>query len=247
MKSGDFYRHSKGGGYYFKNIALPLENRKKVKLIGIARYHENDRDIKLYQSEEKVLFIESDLPHVIYQSEIDSETDKYWAREVDDFFGYKDGKIKRFTLVKYFNIYKNPNNDNESIEKTVGLGLEDYLELYDKKIRGYSDKELKEEMRRISEEVNLGPPKDMINDTNKVKLERSIRAQWEDLDMKYDEKTYFISESLICLLDEDDEVHLFVLELLIRLNEETEYEGKIEMLERLSKGLNELKMYIKNK
>ena len=207
MKSGDFYRHSKGGGYYFKNIALPLENRKKVKLIGIARYHENDRDIKLYQSEEKVLFIESDLPHVIYQSESDGETDKYWAREVDDFFGYKDGKIKRFTLVEKSKIIE----------------------------------------EKLSEEVNLGPPEDMINDTNKVKLERSIRAQWSVLDMKYDEKTYFISESLIRLLDQDDEVHVFVLELLIRLNEETEYEGKIEMLERLNKGLNELKNYMNNK
>ena len=207
MKSGDFYRHSKGGGYYFKNIALPLENRKKVKLIGIARYHENDRDIKLYQSEEKVLFIESDLPHVIYQSESDGETDKYWAREVDDFFGYKDGKIKRFTLVEKSKIIE----------------------------------------EKLSGEVNSGPPEDMINDTNKVKLERSIRAQWSVLDMKYDEKTYFISESLIRLLDQDDEVHVFVLELLIRLNEETEYEGKIEMLERLNKGLNELKNYMNNK
>jgi hypothetical protein len=225
MKYGDFYEHSKGGGYFFKCIALPIENRDKLELVGVARYHENDRDINLYQSENKVLFLDSELPHVIYQSESDYKTDKYWVREVDDFFGYKEDKIKRFTLIKDINIYEEQNNEN---------------------VLEFSDEELEEAVRKINKEVNSGPLEDMINGTNKVKLERSIRAQWEDLDMEYDIKTYYIDESLSSLLEEDDEVNKFVLELLIQLNEETEYEGQTEMLDRLNRCLKALENHMEN-
>jgi hypothetical protein len=102
MKTGDFYSHYKGGEYYFDCIALPLKGSKRARKIQTARYHENTHDIDLYIDENGTTFIDSDVPHVIYQAEKDYNTDKVWAREVDDFFGYKDVGIsyvqKRFTL-----------------------------------------------------------------------------------------------------------------------------------------------------
>jgi hypothetical protein len=68
--------------------------------VGPARYHDNTHDLALYAID-GVTFIDSDVPHVIYQSEEDYNTYAVWAREVDDFFGYKqdNGKyIKRFAL-----------------------------------------------------------------------------------------------------------------------------------------------------
>jgi hypothetical protein len=104
MKTGDFYNHYKGTEYYFDCIALPLEDRKKVEPILTVRHHENTHDIQLYICESGVTFIDSDVPHVIYQSEKDYNTNKVWAREVDDFFDtvttIADGLVKRFTLKK---------------------------------------------------------------------------------------------------------------------------------------------------
>lgn len=104
MKLGDKYQHFKGTEYTFRGIALPLNdlsNRMKELLSykGKVSYHENTYELDLYELD-GVLFLNADIPHVIYQSEKDYSTNKYWAREVDDFFGYKekDGKLmKRFT------------------------------------------------------------------------------------------------------------------------------------------------------
>lgn len=104
MKNGDFYNHYKNVEYYFDCIALPLNDRNKAKLeyIGTTRYHEDTHDIDLYfHKESGVTFIDADVPHVIYQSEKHYDTNFTYAREVDDFFGYKiehGNYIKRFTL-----------------------------------------------------------------------------------------------------------------------------------------------------
>lgn len=103
MKNGDYYTHYKGGEYWFQCIALPLsevQDKSQLQQTGTARYHENDKDIDLYFSN-GVWFVDDDVPQVIYQSEKDYNTDKVWAREVDDFFGYKSLiglQVKRFTL-----------------------------------------------------------------------------------------------------------------------------------------------------
>src|SRR4051812_16520027 len=104
MKNGDFYNHYKGGEYFFDCIALPLVNHAyeiKPHFIQKVRYHEDTQDMNLYVAN-GVTYIESDIPYVIYQSEKDYDTDKVWAREVDDFFGYKqlsdNNYVKRFTL-----------------------------------------------------------------------------------------------------------------------------------------------------
>jgi hypothetical protein len=107
MKNGDFYKHYKGGEYFFDCIALPLEVSpfskiaKEEKHTQTARHHENTQDLDLYLIN-GVTFIKSDVPHVIYQSEKDYNTNFVFAREVDDFFGYKhiigSHYIKRFTL-----------------------------------------------------------------------------------------------------------------------------------------------------
>lgn len=100
MKNGDYYKHYKGGDYFFDSIALPLNGKRFTQSAGLARYHENTHDLEL-RFDDEVLFINSDVPHVIYQAKEDHDTGKIWAREVDDFFGSKevDGKyVKRFTL-----------------------------------------------------------------------------------------------------------------------------------------------------
>lgn len=110
MKNGDFYRHFKGGEYYFDCIALPLKDiqlrRRLVSAVaesGVARYHEDTHDLALYNFD-GVAFIDSNVPHVIYQAERDYDTDFVYAREVNDFFGYKEGSdgsfVKRFSLMK---------------------------------------------------------------------------------------------------------------------------------------------------
>jgi hypothetical protein len=110
MKYADKYRHFKGGEYFFQGIALPLRennlSQRTVKSMtsnGTVRYHENTHDMELY-SIDGAMFIDSEYPHVIYQSEKDYDTDKCWAREVDDFFGYKNitGSHfqKKFTLIE---------------------------------------------------------------------------------------------------------------------------------------------------
>jgi hypothetical protein len=110
MRYADKYKHCKGGEYFFQGIAFPLRDGnlsfktvQSLDLLGTARYHENTHDVELYGLD-GVMFIDSEYPHVIYQSEKDYDTDRVWAREVDDFFGYKlqeNGQlIKRFSLIK---------------------------------------------------------------------------------------------------------------------------------------------------
>jgi hypothetical protein len=103
MKNGDFYKHFKGGEYFFSCIALPLEGRTNVEEAGVARYHDNTYDINMYISD-GVTFVDSDVPLVIYQSEQHYNSDFVFAREVDIFFGYKDKgsnvMVKSFTLME---------------------------------------------------------------------------------------------------------------------------------------------------
>lgn len=109
MKHGDKYIHFNGGEYLFESIALPLKDdripehiKREMVHIGTVRYHENTHDVDLYMVN-GVLYIESELPHVIYEAQYNTVA-KRWAREMDDFFGYKikeNGEaIKRFTLQK---------------------------------------------------------------------------------------------------------------------------------------------------
>lgn len=94
-KHGDVYDHFKGGEYFFDGIALPKDDlniyfdvRRGMQFEQLAKYHDGTRDVKLY-TYGGVTFIDSNVPHVIYQAAADYDTDKVYAREVDDFFGYK--------------------------------------------------------------------------------------------------------------------------------------------------------------
>jgi hypothetical protein len=99
MRNGDFYTHfKKGTEYFFDCIALPVGdviNQRNLTKNGVALdAHTPDdvpepQELQLFTSLEGVTFISAPDPHVIYQSEEDYNTDKVWARRVDDFFGYK--------------------------------------------------------------------------------------------------------------------------------------------------------------
>lgn len=103
MKRGDLYKHFKGGEYLFQDIALPLQdsfvNKMHLASFRKVRYHENTHDIELYASNSGAMFIDSDVPYVIYQGKEDCGTDKVWAREIDEFFGVV---ITPFNVVKRF-------------------------------------------------------------------------------------------------------------------------------------------------
>lgn len=110
MKHGDNYDHFKGGEYFFDCIALPKDDlnidfdiRRSMTPVPAAKYHDGTRDVKLY-TYGGITFIDASVPHVIYQSAKDINTTNVYAREVDDFFGYKihnDGQaVKRFTRRK---------------------------------------------------------------------------------------------------------------------------------------------------
>lgn len=106
MKHGDIYQHFDGGEYFFDGIALPkddnnIQNSTKRDMVFAqnARYHDDTRDVKLYTSG-GTTFIDSDVPHVIYQAEKDYDTSFVYAREVDDFFGCKHKE--RGNLIKRF-------------------------------------------------------------------------------------------------------------------------------------------------
>ncbi|MCA1066609.1 hypothetical protein QTG56_26120 (plasmid) [Rossellomorea sp. AcN35-11] len=103
MKRGDRYSHFKGNDYAFMGIAIPLSDIPKEILGGMkkvsARYHEDTHNVDLYMLE-GLLVLDAELPHVIYWD----REGKKWAREVNDFFGYKhlvgSHYEKRFTLIK---------------------------------------------------------------------------------------------------------------------------------------------------
>lgn len=108
MKRGDFYEHYKGTEYFFACIALPVKDeniprriKDSMSYVQDARYQEDTHDLKIFESG-GAMFIDSEVPHVIYQSEKDYNTDYVYAREVDDFFGYTEDKhgkmVKRFVL-----------------------------------------------------------------------------------------------------------------------------------------------------
>lgn len=102
MKTGDLYKHYKGEEYCFDCIALPLDLKRNVKKVNTARYHEDTHDIDLYIDNNGTTFIDSELPHVIYQAEKHYDTNFVYAREVNNFFGAvainSDGMVKRFRL-----------------------------------------------------------------------------------------------------------------------------------------------------
>lgn len=116
MKSGDLYRHYKKGHIYeFICIALSKDvidmdlfnpfnilNNSKIE---IARYHEDTYDLLYCKHEGDIFIIDSDLPHVIYKN----ENGLYFAREVDDYFGYTQNSFgeweKRFRLISNNNFH----------------------------------------------------------------------------------------------------------------------------------------------
>ncbi|PEP86141.1 hypothetical protein CN584_08455 [Bacillus pseudomycoides] len=111
MKHGDLYTHYKQKEYFFDRIALPVSEfigrSYGLEDIGVAfDTHTPDgqeiRQVKLFYSN-GVTFIDSDKPHVIYQSEDDYNTEKVWAREVDEFFGMVNitpfKTVRRFTKI----------------------------------------------------------------------------------------------------------------------------------------------------
>ena len=111
MKYEDIYKHFKGKKYLFIGVALPFKTFQIPQNINLTNemvkasnimYHENTHEVEVYTLWGTYL-INSDIPHVIYQSEKDIGTDKRWAREIDDFFGYKevDGvHVKKFKLIE---------------------------------------------------------------------------------------------------------------------------------------------------
>lgn len=111
MRNGDFYQHYKGGEYFFEGIALPVDevqDKRGLEKAGVAwDAHTPDdveypQELQLFMSKEGVLFISAPYPHVIYQAEKDYNTEKVWARKVDDFFSMVNitpfQSQKRFTL-----------------------------------------------------------------------------------------------------------------------------------------------------
>lgn len=95
MKHGDFYKQSDGKDYVFNCIALPfqdenLSKRDKEKMLHTheARHHETVKHLNVYESG-GATFIDSDVPHVLYQTRKDFEddTDFVYAKELDDFLG----------------------------------------------------------------------------------------------------------------------------------------------------------------
>ncbi|MCU5742856.1 hypothetical protein OCC47_16145 [Bacillus cereus] len=113
MKYGDLYTHYKQKEYFFISIALPLNEYRgclsELRTINLAYdahtpEGEEPWRVQLY-AYKGITFINKDAPHVIYQSEDDYETDKVWAREVDEFFGMKN--ITPFkTVRRYIKIAK---------------------------------------------------------------------------------------------------------------------------------------------
>lgn len=112
MKYGDTYKHFNGGEYTFLGISIPLQDHsvefKKDNLLesGNAKLEATLQDIPLYDyfglqraGGAGLIFTDSDIPYVIYQSHKD---EIIWARPVADFFGYKEKEnselVKRFVL-----------------------------------------------------------------------------------------------------------------------------------------------------
>ncbi|OPD57618.1 hypothetical protein [Bacillus anthracis] len=112
MKTGDFYKHYKGKDYFFDCIALPVDEfmgrPSELEDFGLVALDAHTPDgqeiveVKLFYSN-GVTFIDKDKAHVIYQAEEDHDTDKVWAREVDEFFGMVSitpfKTIRRFTKI----------------------------------------------------------------------------------------------------------------------------------------------------
>ena len=112
MKHGDSYKHFKGGSYTFLGISIPLKDpfisfkKEQLLVTGKAILEKTQQEIPLYDyyglqqvNGAGLIFTDSDIPYVIYQSD---ENEVIWARPVDEFFDYKkleNGEfVKRFTL-----------------------------------------------------------------------------------------------------------------------------------------------------
>jgi hypothetical protein len=102
MREGDQYEHYKHKNWYeFEAIALPMDQPGQMfgrshvwQADEVARYHEDTHDLKLYTNHAGDLFIEGDLPMVIYKpvefvgSKAEPVYGTTYAREVDDFFAW---------------------------------------------------------------------------------------------------------------------------------------------------------------
>jgi Protein of unknown function (DUF1653) len=116
MRMREVYNHYKGADYEFIMVALPVGDRDAVwdveELEEVARYHEDTHDLRMFRNEAADLFIESEVPMVVYRSiTFEGETavakglfpdkdirvgeglkiriyGKTYAREVDDFFSW---------------------------------------------------------------------------------------------------------------------------------------------------------------
>lgn len=103
MKQGERYLHFKGNHYIYMGIALPLviSSRSLNELFKQAILADDGKTIIPIYEENGVWFTPLDEPVVLYYNE--ELPNKWWARKVDDFFGYKehdDGRLeKRFVRI----------------------------------------------------------------------------------------------------------------------------------------------------
>jgi len=111
MKKGSFYEFIEGGIYVFDSIALPRESedisrrdRDKMLHTHEAIHPTTRKWFNVYESG-VATFIDSDVPHVLYQTKADftEDRDYIYAMEVDKFFGQVEtntGKQSRFQIVE---------------------------------------------------------------------------------------------------------------------------------------------------
>lgn len=109
MNVSDKYVHFKGGKYIFKCIAVPLIETHILEMapetsVHFAKHEGELKEVRLYDVM-GITVVDWHEPLVIYQSTEDFYRLNYWARPVDDFFGYKEvngSLVKRFTKVYEF-------------------------------------------------------------------------------------------------------------------------------------------------
>lgn len=119
MKYFDMYKHHKGGEYLYYGISIPLQDKEinftlhgsGLSEVGVAKHEETLETVVLYDyfglqrsGGAGLIFTDTKIPLVIYQSTEDEGEENIWARPVDKFFGptvLQNGKIgPRFTLMK---------------------------------------------------------------------------------------------------------------------------------------------------
>lgn len=108
MIKGFRYKHYKGDIYVFSVIALSYNTAllsdayrtggTRLKVYSAHREGKVEIEVKVING---TMYIDSVYPHVIYQLEGTDNRKEYWARRVDDFFGYVPTLVNtsRFTLL----------------------------------------------------------------------------------------------------------------------------------------------------